>query len=80
MVRVNVHSQSCAGLLCGSTVMTLVDKPWKVDFCVPPDPCLVLITEPTLQAAPFFPHWVVLQNTRGGFCEVWEKLLVQASQ
>ena len=49
VVRVNVHSQSCAGLLCGSTVMTLVDKPWKVDFCVPPDPCLVLITEPTLQ-------------------------------
>ena len=49
VVRVNVHSQSCAGLLCRSTVTTLVDKPWKVDFCVPPDPCLVLITEPTLQ-------------------------------
>jgi len=68
----NMHSQGSAGLLSSSAVVALMNESREMNLSMPAHPGLVLVTEATLQAAPFFPQRVVLQNPRDCLHEVWE--------
>ena len=47
----NVHSEGSAGLLRHSAVVAFMNESREMNFSMPAHPGLVLVTEPTLQAA-----------------------------